>query len=272
MRSLTGRCFFCQDYAAAARHWELALEINALHARGWFDLGYARMKLGRDEEALQAFSRATQIQPDLAQAWNNVAALHMKRRAWPAAFAALAEAVKFVRNSWQMWDNYAECAVRTGQFQQAVRGLRQVLDLTGGAATPRFDPRVVLVMVQYLQRAQDGGGGDAAPREVDARDGAAEAEGDDDDDVLDLGAGDLGIGEGWEEEEAEGEEAPPALGVDSVVVSAEAGRLEPGSHEWAATLRALQGLLKVSDCVRRRRGSPPPPPCRTKAARRVRGA
>ena len=162
MRSLTGRCFFCQDYAAAARHWELALEINALHARGWFDLGYARMKLGRDEEALQAFSRATQIQPDLAQAWNNVAALHMKRRAWPAAFAALAEAVKFVRNSWQMWDNYAECAVRTGQFQQAVRGLRQVLDLTGGAATPRFDPRVVLVMVQYLQRAQDGGGGDAA--------------------------------------------------------------------------------------------------------------
>lgn len=48
-----------KDFAAAAESWERALAINALYPDGWFALGYAYMKLGNDDKALNAFSRVT---------------------------------------------------------------------------------------------------------------------------------------------------------------------------------------------------------------------
>lgn len=42
------------------------------------------------------------------------------------AFSALSEAVKFKRDSWQTWANYAHAAVQTGSFLPAARGIAQV--------------------------------------------------------------------------------------------------------------------------------------------------
>ena len=53
-------------------------------------------------------------------------AIHLQRSSFPAALSALGEAVKYRRDSWQTWSNYALAAVRTGAWQQALRGAQQV--------------------------------------------------------------------------------------------------------------------------------------------------
>ncbi len=42
------------------------------------------------------------------------------------ALSALTEAVKYRRDSWQTWSNYAAAAVQAGAPMQALRGAQQV--------------------------------------------------------------------------------------------------------------------------------------------------
>ena len=50
----------------------------------------------------------------------------MQERHFKEAFSALSEAVKFKRESWQTWSNYAHAAVQTQNHVQAARGILQV--------------------------------------------------------------------------------------------------------------------------------------------------
>lgn len=53
----------------------------------------------------------------------------MQERHFKEAFSALSEAVKFKRESWQTWSNYAHAAVQTQSYLQAARGILQVTQL-----------------------------------------------------------------------------------------------------------------------------------------------
>ena len=43
------------------------------------------------------------------------------------AFSAFKEAVRYKRDSWQTWSNYAAAAVQTDSFQAAARAVEQVV-------------------------------------------------------------------------------------------------------------------------------------------------
>ncbi|RWW69016.1 hypothetical protein BHE74_00023416, partial [Ensete ventricosum] len=74
---------------------ESALALNSLYPDGWFALGAAALKARDTDKALDAFTRAVQIDPDNGEAWNNVACLHMIKKKSKAAFIAFKEALKF---------------------------------------------------------------------------------------------------------------------------------------------------------------------------------
>jgi len=50
----------------------------------------------------------------------------VQERRFKEAFSALSEAVKYKRESWQTWANYAHAAVQTRNHLQAARGICQV--------------------------------------------------------------------------------------------------------------------------------------------------
>jgi Flp pilus assembly protein TadD len=75
----------------------------------------------------QAFTRCAQLDPDNGEAWNNLAAVHLRRGRPQEAFCALSEAVRLRRDSWQTWSNYAAAAAEAGHALQAVRGVVQVI-------------------------------------------------------------------------------------------------------------------------------------------------
>lgn len=133
-RTLARLCAQRNDFAQADVHWTRALTLNPLFPGAWFNCGYCRMKCeGREDDALAAFVRCAQIDPENGQAWNNVAALSMHKQKFQAARAALQEAVKHYRTSWHTWENLAIASAKTGRFVASARALMKVIELTDGA-------------------------------------------------------------------------------------------------------------------------------------------
>ncbi|XP_040367029.1 tetratricopeptide repeat protein 27-like isoform X3 [Rosa chinensis] len=90
----------------------------------------ARAKDGDIEKSLDGFTRAVQLDPENGEAWNNIACLHMIKGKSKEAFMAFREALKFKRNSYQLWENYSHVALDVGNVAQALEATRKVLDLT----------------------------------------------------------------------------------------------------------------------------------------------
>ncbi|KAG6487869.1 tetratricopeptide repeat protein 27 homolog isoform X1 [Zingiber officinale] len=129
-RSLARSAYNKGDYERSKTFWESALAQNSLYPDGWFALGAAALKARDTDKALDAFTRAVQIDPDNGEAWNNVACLHMVKKKSKAAFIAFKEALKFKRNSWQLWENFSYVALDIGNIRQALEAIKMVLDLS----------------------------------------------------------------------------------------------------------------------------------------------
>ncbi|KAK7350764.1 hypothetical protein VNO77_09697 [Canavalia gladiata] len=129
-RSLARSAYNRGDYETSKILWESAMSMNSMYPDGWFALGAAALKARDIEKALDAFTRAVQLDPENGEAWNNIACLHMIKKKNKEAFVAFKEALKFKRNSWQLWENYSNVAVDVGNISQALEGIQMVLDMT----------------------------------------------------------------------------------------------------------------------------------------------
>nr|XP_025615897.1 tetratricopeptide repeat protein 27 homolog isoform X2 [Arachis hypogaea] len=112
------------------RLWESAMSMNSMFPDGWFAFGAAALKARDIEKALDAFTRAVQLDPENGEAWNNIACLHMIKKKNKEAFIAFKEALKFKRNSWQLWENYSHVAIDVGNISQALEGAQMVLEMS----------------------------------------------------------------------------------------------------------------------------------------------
>lgn len=130
LRSLARSAYNKADYEKSMVLWESAMALNSLYQDGWFALGAAALKARDIEKALDGFTRAVQLDPENGEAWNNIACLHMVKKRNKEAFVAFKEALKFKRNSWQMWDNYSQVAADIGNYSQAMEAINKVLDMT----------------------------------------------------------------------------------------------------------------------------------------------
>ncbi|XP_072987775.1 uncharacterized protein [Typha latifolia] len=130
LRSLARSSYNRGDYETSKTLWESALALNSLYPDGWFALGAAALKSRDVEKAVDAFTHAVQIDPDNGEAWNNIACLHMIRKKNTAAFIAFKEALKFRRNSWQLWENFSHVSLDVGNLHQALEATKMVLDLS----------------------------------------------------------------------------------------------------------------------------------------------
>lgn len=75
----------------AAGFYRAAVKIRPLLPRVWFRLGTVSMQLEDWETALSAFSEVVQQEPEEADAWANVAAIHMHNKNPSEAYPALNE-------------------------------------------------------------------------------------------------------------------------------------------------------------------------------------
>nr|CAB3456489.1 unnamed protein product [Digitaria exilis] len=148
MRSLARSAYNRNDFYTSKILWESALALNSLVPDGWFAYGTAAWKDKDLDKAVDAFSRAVQIDPENGEAWNNIACLHMIRGKSQAAVQAFREAVKFKRNSWEIWENYSKVALDTGNVRLTLEALKTVLNLS---SNKRFNADIMDKVMTMLE-------------------------------------------------------------------------------------------------------------------------
>ncbi|KAK1304611.1 hypothetical protein QJS10_CPB11g01889 [Acorus calamus] len=129
-RALARNAYNRGDFITSKVLWESAMALNSLYPDGWFALGSAALKARDIDKALDGFTRAVQLDPENPEAWNNIACLHMIKKRNKESFIAFREALKFRRNSWQLWENYSHVAMDIGNLRQALEATKMVMDLT----------------------------------------------------------------------------------------------------------------------------------------------
>ncbi|KAK6143174.1 hypothetical protein DH2020_023522 [Rehmannia glutinosa] len=130
LRSLARSAYNRGEYEKSKLLWESAMRLNSMYPDGWFAFGAAALKSKDVDKALDAFTRAVQLDPENGEAWNNIACLHMIKKRNKEAFIAFKEALKLKRDSWQMWENYSHVAADVGNFSQAMEAVQKVLDMS----------------------------------------------------------------------------------------------------------------------------------------------
>ncbi|KAL7124341.1 hypothetical protein ABFS83_14G042200 [Erythranthe nasuta] len=163
-RSLARSAYNRGEYEKSKLLWESAMSLNSMHPDGWFAFGAAALKSRDVDKALDAFTRAVQLDPENGEAWNNIACLHMVKKRNKEAFIAFKEALKLKRNSWQMWENYGQVAADIGNFGQVMEAVQKVMEIS---QKKRFDSELLeRVMVEIEKRVDSNA--DLASSEVDS--------------------------------------------------------------------------------------------------------
>lgn len=127
--SLGGYYFEKGDLSAAADQYEKAVRIKPLSPFVWFRLGTISMQLEQWDTALKAFSEVVQQEPEEAEAWANVAAIHMHNKKPAEAYPALNEALKFNRNNWRIWVSKLYTCLDLHKYDEAIQCCNSYLDL-----------------------------------------------------------------------------------------------------------------------------------------------
>ncbi|KAF1773222.1 Zinc finger, PHD-finger [Phytophthora cactorum] len=115
------------DHEAAIPHYEDAVRVGPMHTGAWFTLGAIAMRVQRWALAMRAFTRVVQLEPD------NV----------------LEEALKQKRHMWQMWENYALCAMETKRYGEAMYAMHQLLDMRAKHKRP-VDSEMLAWLVEAI--------------------------------------------------------------------------------------------------------------------------
>ncbi|XVE98988.1 hypothetical protein REPUB_Repub03eG0157200 [Reevesia pubescens] len=147
-RSLARNAYQSGDYERSKILWESAMAMNSLYPDGWFALGAAALKARDVEKALDGFTRAVQLDPENGEAWNNIACLHMIKKKSKESFIAFKEALKYKRESWQMWENFSHVALDVGNISQALEAIKMVLNMTN---YKRIDVELLERIMRYLE-------------------------------------------------------------------------------------------------------------------------
>ncbi len=82
------------DWASALTELDARIKANPRDVQAKFKRATVLARIGRDDDAIEAFSELTQLYPELPEPYNNLAALYAKHGRYDEARAALETAVK----------------------------------------------------------------------------------------------------------------------------------------------------------------------------------
>jgi Tfp pilus assembly protein PilF len=130
--------------AEAEQALSAATRLAPDYSDAWYDLGVARIKLGRKKEALDAFRRTIALKPDKVEALNNAAALLVELNRPEEAIVLLRQALSFSQHP-SLYNNLGEALLRQGRLSDASAQFQRAID--GTPATPENRDN----LTRYLQ-------------------------------------------------------------------------------------------------------------------------
>ncbi|KAL3916163.1 MAG: hypothetical protein SGILL_005303, partial [Bacillariaceae sp.] len=138
------------ELSKASDAYRKALELRPLIPSVWFRVGTISMQLGDWDTALTAFSEVVQQQPDEAEAWANVAAVHMHNNHPQEAYPALVESLKHTRTNWRVWASKLYTCLDLEKYDEAIQACNMLMDLKkthSANAVPDLEEKCVRAIV-----------------------------------------------------------------------------------------------------------------------------
>ncbi|XP_014636701.1 PREDICTED: tetratricopeptide repeat protein 27 isoform X3 [Ceratotherium simum simum] len=136
-------------YERAGQHGKLGV---------WFSLGCAYLALEDYGGSAKAFQRCVTLEPDNAEAWNNLSTSYIRLKQKAKAFRTLQEALKCNYEHWQIWENYILTSTDVGEFSEAVKAYHRLLDLRDKYK----DVQVLKILVKAVMDGMTDRSGDVA--------------------------------------------------------------------------------------------------------------
>jgi len=146
-----GKYYFdAGELPKALENYRQALKLRPLVPSVWFKVGTISMQLQDWHGALCAFTEVVQQQPDEAEAWANVAAIHMHNKHPSEAYPALVESLKHNRTNWRVWVSKLYTCLDLNKFDEAAQACNMLLDLrnsTSSQGVPELEEKCVRAIV-----------------------------------------------------------------------------------------------------------------------------
>ena len=148
-RSL-GRYYFEHgQMEEAIVHLEQSTSVQPQNTSTWFLLGVASMRAEKWKISINAFHRVVQNDPENGEAWGNIGSIHYRCGHSEMAFNAFQEGLKIKRHMWQMWENFATCALESKKYGDVMYAMHQLLDLRDKHKRP-VDHEILALLVEAI--------------------------------------------------------------------------------------------------------------------------
>jgi tetratricopeptide (TPR) repeat protein len=146
-----GHFYYPENLDLSLENYEKSLKIRPLAPSIWFRVGTISMQLELWDKALKAFSEVVQQEPEGADAWANVAAVHLHNKCPSEAYPALVESLKHNRDNWRVWVSKLYTCLDLHKYDEAIQACDMLLELRKqrGASdkVPALEERCVRAIV-----------------------------------------------------------------------------------------------------------------------------
>lgn len=119
--------FFQNSFEEAVASYDLALQLQPDLADTWNNRGVVLTRLQRYSEAIASYERATEIRPEYADAWNNRGVVLLEMQQYQEAIASYDQAIQARPDYADAWNNRGVAFAKNQQYEEAVFCYNQAL-------------------------------------------------------------------------------------------------------------------------------------------------
>jgi tetratricopeptide (TPR) repeat protein len=122
-------CFFENRYEDAIIAYDRALQIQPDLADTWNNRGVVLTRMQRYQEAIASYEQATAIRPNYPDAWNNRGVVLLELQQYPEAIVCYEQAIQAKPDYADAWNNRGVAFSKMQQYEQAVISYNQALQI-----------------------------------------------------------------------------------------------------------------------------------------------
>ncbi|HHT9106229.1 MAG TPA: tetratricopeptide repeat protein [Candidatus Wujingus californicus] len=129
--------YYLEHYEDALKAYEKSLEIDPDDFVEWTNKGNTLKKLKRYKEALKAFEKSIDLKPDGVKAWINKCDVLAELSRYDEAFKACDRAIELISpddKKYAIALDFAQKLVELGRYEEALRAYDKVIELSPDAA------------------------------------------------------------------------------------------------------------------------------------------
>ena len=146
-------CFFENRYEDAIAAYNQALQIQPDLADTWNNRGVVLTRMQRYPEAIASYEQATTIRPTYPDAWNNRGVVLLELQKYPEAIGCYEQAIQAKPDYADAWNNRGVAFSKMEEYEQAVISYNQALQIKNDYTDAWNNRGVALSKLQKYEAA-----------------------------------------------------------------------------------------------------------------------